>query len=96
MRIQSPNEYPNYYFRYINSKNKLTQLTHFPNPFESIKNVYKELIKYKRADGVELTGTLYLPAGYDRVKKEKLPLLICTYPAEYKDKNSAGQSNQQS
>ena len=92
VRIQSPNEYPNYYFRYINSKNKLTQLTHFPNPFESIKNVYKELIKYKRADGVELTGTLYLPAGYDRVKKEKLPLLIWAYPAEYKDKNSAGQS----
>ena len=92
VRIQSANEYPNYYFRYINAKNKLTQFTHFPNPFESIKNVYKELIKYKRPDGVELTGTLYLPVGYDRVKKEKLPLLIWAYPAEYKDKNSAGQS----
>lgn len=69
------------------------QLTHFPNPFESIKNVYKELIKYKREDGVELSGTLYLPVGYDRkAKNEKLPLLIWAYPAEYKDKNSAGQS----
>ncbi|MDD3321189.1 MAG: prolyl oligopeptidase family serine peptidase [Paludibacter sp.] len=91
VRIQSKNEYPNYYFRKFRKKNDLTQLTYFPNPFESIKDVYKELIKYKRADGVELSGTLYLPAGYDRTKKEKLPLLIWAYPAEYKDKNSAGQ-----
>jgi dipeptidyl aminopeptidase/acylaminoacyl peptidase len=54
--------------------------------------VYKEVIRYKRADGVELSGTLYLPAGYDREKKEKLPLLIWAYPAEYKDNYSAGQS----
>jgi len=93
VRIQSKNEYPNYYFRNFRQKDALTQVTHFPNPFESIKDVYKEVIKYKRADGVELSGTLYLPAGYDRkAKTEKLPLLIWAYPAEYKDKNSAGQS----
>jgi dipeptidyl aminopeptidase/acylaminoacyl peptidase len=91
--IQSKNEYPNYYFRNIKSKNKLTPITDFKNPFESIKNVYKEVIKYNRNDGVELSGTLYLPAGYDKTKKEKLPLLIWAYPAEYKDKNSAGQSD---
>ena len=93
VQIQSATEYPNYYFRNI-KKNKLTQITSFKNPFESIKNVYKEVIKYKRKDGVELSGTLYLPAGYDRKKKEKLPLLIWAYPAEYKDKSSAGQSSQ--
>ena len=92
VRIQSKNEYPNYYFRNIKKKNSLTQITHFPNPFESIKDVYKEVIKYQRADGVELSGTLYLPVGYDRVKKEKLPLLIWAYPTEYIDKNSAGQT----
>ncbi|KVV15928.1 prolyl oligopeptidase family serine peptidase [Flavobacterium sp. TAB 87] len=91
VQIQSKSDYPNYYFRNIRQKNKLTQITHFANPFESIKNVYKEVIKYKRKDGVELSGTLYLPVGYDRVKKEKLPLLIWAYPTEYKDKNSAGQ-----
>jgi dipeptidyl aminopeptidase/acylaminoacyl peptidase len=91
--IQSKNEFPNYYMRNIKSKNKLTQITDFKNPFESIKNVYKEVIKYKRKDGVELSGTLYLPVGYDRTKKEKLPLLIWAYPAEYKDKNSAGQND---
>lgn len=91
--IQSKNEYPNYYLRNIKSKNKLTPITAFKNPFESIKNVHKEVIKYKRKDGVELSGTLYLPVGYDKTKKEKLPLLIWAYPAEYKDKNSAGQSD---
>jgi dipeptidyl aminopeptidase/acylaminoacyl peptidase len=91
--IQSKNEYPNYYFRNIKSNNKLTPITSFKNPFESIKNVHKEVIKYKRKDGVELSGTLYLPVGYDKVKKEKLPLLIWAYPAEYKDKDSAGQND---
>ena len=91
--IQSKNEYPNYYYRNFKSKGKLTQLTDFKNPFESIKNVHKEVIKYKRKDGVELSGTLYLPVGYDKSKKEKKPLLIWAYPAEYKDKNSAGQSD---
>ncbi|MGC4041762.1 MAG: prolyl oligopeptidase family serine peptidase [Flavobacterium sp.] len=94
VQIQSKNEFPNYYFRNLKSK-KLTQLTFFKNPFESIKNVYKEVIKYKRKDGVDLSGTLYLPEGYDRTKKtEKLPLLIWAYPEEFKDKNSAGQNKQ--
>ncbi|WP_428231259.1 prolyl oligopeptidase family serine peptidase [Flavobacterium sp.] len=94
VQIQSKSDYPNYYFRNIKKQNSLTPITSFKNPFESIKNVSKEVIKYKRKDGVELSGTLYLPAGYDKVKKEKLPLLIWAYPAEYKDKNSAGQSTQ--
>ncbi|UUV21624.1 S9 family peptidase [Paenimyroides aestuarii] len=94
VNIQSKNDYPNYYFRNINSKNDLKQITFNKNPFESIKDVHKEVIKYKRKDGVELSGTLYLPAGYDRKNPtEKLPLLIWAYPAEYKDKNSAGQSS---
>jgi len=94
VQLQSKSDYPNYYFRNIKKKNQLTQITDFKNPFESIKNVHKEVIKYKRKDGVELSGTLYLPAGYDMKKKEKLPLLIWAYPEEYKDKNSAGQSAQ--
>ncbi|KAF2510853.1 S9 family peptidase [Flavobacterium zhairuonense] len=96
VQIQSKSEYPNYYFRNIKKQNSLTPITAFKNPFESIKDVSKEVIKYKRKDGVELSGTLYLPAGYDKVKKEKLPLLIWAYPAEYKDKNSAGQVTQNS
>lgn len=92
--IQSKNEYPNYYFRNLKSK-KITPITAFKNPFESLNNVYKEVITYKRNDGVTLSGTLYLPANYDRNKKDqKLPLLIWAYPEEFKDKNSAGQTTQ--
>ena len=91
---QSAGLYPNYFIRNIKTK-KSSAITSFPNPFESLKNVYKEVIKYKRNDGVELTGTLYLPANYDRKNHtEKLPLLIWAYPTEYKDKNTAGQNTQ--
>lgn len=90
--LQSKNEYPNYYFRNFKKKEDLQQITFNKNPFESIRQVEKEVIKYKRADGVELSGTLYLPVGYDKQKKEKLPLLIWAYPEEFKDKNSAGQN----
>lgn len=91
-RIESPTEYPNYYIRNIRSKRAPEPLTAFENPFKSIENVYKEVISYKRDDGVELTGTLYLPVGYDREKKEKLPMIMWAYPTEYKDRSSAGQT----
>ena len=94
VQIQSRNDFPNYFFRNLKTKRKLTQITYFINPFKSISNVYKKVIKYTRKDGVELSGTLYLPVGYDTLKKEKLPLLIWAYPVEYKDKSSAGQSDQ--
>lgn len=91
---QSSSQYPNYFVRNIKN-GKATAVTNFENPFESIKNVYKEVIKYKRNDGVELTGTLYLPANYDRKNhKEKLPLLIWAYPREYVNKDTAGQNTQ--
>ncbi|MDD2982589.1 MAG: prolyl oligopeptidase family serine peptidase [Crocinitomicaceae bacterium] len=93
VRIESPTEYPNYFFRNLKG-NKLTQITHFENPFISIQNVHKEVINYKRDDGLALSGTLYLPLGYDVKKKEKMPMIIWAYPAEYKDKSSAAQSTQ--
>ncbi len=92
VRIESPNEYPNYYIRNINKENELTQITSFENPFASLQNVHKEVIKYKRDDGLELSGTLYLPVGYDETKKEKIPMILWAYPREFKDKSSASQS----
>ena len=91
VRIEAPTEYPNYYIRDLDD-NSLTQITQFENPFKSIQDVHKEVIKYKREDGLELSGTLYLPVGYDMDKKEKKPMLLWAYPTEFKDKNSAGQT----
>ncbi len=93
VRIESATEYPNYFIRTIGKgKSMPVQVTNFKNPFTALEKVHKEVIKYKRSDGLELTGTLYLPAGYDRTKKEKLPMIMWAYPKEFKDKNSAGQT----
>ncbi len=93
VRIESKNEFPNYYFRNLKN-NKLQQLTSFKNPFTSIQNVHKEVITYKREDGLDLSATLYLPVGYDKSKKEKMPMILWAYPREYKDKSSASQNTQ--
>jgi dipeptidyl aminopeptidase/acylaminoacyl peptidase len=93
VRIESKNEYPNYYLRNL-KKGDLVQLTDFENPFKSIQNVHKEVITYKRDDGLELSGTLYLPVGYDMDKKEKMPMILWAYPREYKDQASAAQNTQ--
>lgn len=92
VRIESQQEYPNYYFRNIYKKNNLKPITYFENPFKSMQDVHKEVITYKREDGLELEGTLYLPSGYDMKKKEKMPMILWAYPREYKDKSSASQS----
>src|SRR6056297_224882 len=49
-RIESKNEYPNYYIRDIRKDDRKEVITYFKNPFESLTNVQKELIKYKRND----------------------------------------------
>ncbi len=92
VRIESSTEYPNYYIRDINKKDAVTQITNFENPFKALQDVHKEVITYKRDDGLELNGTLYLPANYEKNSKEKLPMILWAYPREFKDKNSASQN----
>jgi len=91
VRRESQTEYPNYYFRNIKD-GTLTQITDFENPFDALNSVHKEIITYKREDGLDLSATLYLPVGYDKADKEKMPMLMWAYPREYKDKNSASQT----
>ncbi len=86
--VEGKTRNPNYYLR---TANKLKALTSFPNPYASFMNVSKQRIRYKRADGVDLSATLYLPAGYDSVRDGRLPLLMWAYPVEYKDAQQAGQ-----
>lgn len=89
VRIESKKEYPNYYIRNI-KKNSLTAITEFENPFKSLEEVDKRVISYKRDDGLDLEGTLYLPLDYK--EGEKYPMILWAYPREYKDKSSASQS----
>lgn len=89
--IESPTAYPNYYIRRFDSKQPPKQVTFFENPYKSLAGVSKKMINYKREDGVDLRGTLYLPAGYDPARDGRLPMLMEAYPVEYKDKGAAGQ-----
>ena len=89
-RLESSNEFPNYYFRNY-KKGTLEKISDFENPFKALQNVHKEVITYQRDDGLELSATLYLPVGYDMDEKKKMPMLMWAYPREYKDKSSASQ-----
>lgn len=86
---ESQTENPNYFIRTAGSS-KLVQLTSFPHPYPQLKEVKKQVLKYKRPDGVDLTADLYLPPGY---KKEDgpLPTFLWAYPEEFKSKTNAGQ-----
>ncbi|MFN8611619.1 MAG: prolyl oligopeptidase family serine peptidase [Vulcanimicrobiota bacterium] len=64
------------------------ELTNIEPAVPMLTKVSKELIRYKRSDGVELTGTLYLPPDYDG---SALPALLWAYPSEYKSAARAGQ-----
>lgn len=80
----------NYYLRNIKT-GKLTAVTNFENPYQALEGVQKELVKYEREDGVALTGTLYLPKGYDAKRDGRLPVLMWAYPREFKSADAAGQ-----
>ncbi|KAG9145783.1 hypothetical protein Leryth_011210 [Lithospermum erythrorhizon] len=71
---------------------KSWQVTNFIRiPLASHFALVKEMIRYKRKDGVQLTATLYLPPGYDPAKDGPLPCLVWSYPGEFKSKDAAGQ-----
>ena len=89
-RRESQTEPPNYYLRDLGT-GALEQKTFFPDPTPQLQGISKEMISYERADGVQLTGTLYLPAGYDKEKDGPLPCLMWAYPTEFKSKQDAGQ-----
>jgi dipeptidyl aminopeptidase/acylaminoacyl peptidase len=88
-RRETVDQPPNYWVRDLATA-KLRQLTRFPHPTPQLAGVHKELIRYRRADGVQLTATLYTPAGW---KKEDgpLPMVVWAYPQEFKSADAAGQ-----
>ena len=67
-----------------------TPVTNFPNPYVGLPMPSHQLLHYKRADGVDLTADLYLPAGYNK-SQGPLPTLMEAYPAEFKSRSAAAQ-----
>jgi dipeptidyl aminopeptidase/acylaminoacyl peptidase len=83
---------PNYYVRNLRS-GTLSALTRWENPYTALKGIKKELVQYQREDGLKLSGTLYLPAGYNKEKDGRLPVFMWAYPREYKTADAASQIN---
>jgi dipeptidyl aminopeptidase/acylaminoacyl peptidase len=85
-RRETPTEPPNYY---LWTAGKSTMLSHYVDPLPRLRQVQKQLVKYQREDGVQLSFTLYLPPDYKA--GTKLPTFLWAYPFEYNDASTAGQ-----
>jgi len=68
-----------------------TQLTHVPDPTPEVRQIKKQLVTYKRADGLDLSFTLYTPPGYVAGKSKPLPAVLYAYPADFASSEQAGQ-----
>lgn len=90
-RRETEKEVPNYYIKSGFSLDQSQQITNFANPYSGMEGVTKQKIKYKRKDGIDLTGDLYLPKGYDKEKDGPLPSLIWAYPREFTNAADASQ-----
>ena len=88
-RRESKDEPTNYYLRGMND-NSLKAITSFEHPYPQMKGLYKEMITYKRDDGIDLSATLYLPPGR-KPGDGPLPLLVWAYPREFKTSKAASQ-----
>ena len=90
-RKESQTAVPNYYIKNLKLRIADRAITDFTNPYPALDGVTKQKIKYKRADGVDLTGDLYLPKGYNKEKDGKLPVLVWAYPREFNNAADAAQ-----
>ncbi len=90
-RKESQKDVPNYFIKDLMLRIADRPITNFTNPYPALEGVTKEKVKYKRADGVDLTGDLYLPKGYNKEKDGPLPLIMWAYPREFNSAADAAQ-----
>lgn len=96
---QSQTEPPNFYVlnrdypsgEPRSSRTHRRPLTHNVDPAPEFAGIQKSLVRYQRADGVQLSATLYLPAGYDPGVNGPLPTIFWIYPEEFKSRELASQ-----
>jgi dipeptidyl aminopeptidase/acylaminoacyl peptidase len=85
---QTPSTPPNYLVLDTATQNARS-VTTFTDPHPQLSGVQKKMVTYKRKDDVQLSGTIYLPAGYKA--GERLPMIIWAYPREFTSADTAGQ-----
>lgn len=90
-RKETQKDVPNYYIKTLTGTPTSLAITNFENPYPGLAGITKEKVKYKRSDGVDLSGDLYLPKGYNKEKDGPLPVLIWAYPREFNSAADAAQ-----
>jgi len=85
---------PSNYWLYDTATAQEQALTHFSDPLPWYENIHKEVVRYSRRDGLELSGTLYLPPDHDLERDGPLPTLLWVYPEEHKSRETASQVTQ--
>jgi dipeptidyl aminopeptidase/acylaminoacyl peptidase len=98
---QSPTDPPNVMLRTLGAPLKTAPagepvfastreaVTHMTDPTPAVREIKKRLVKYKRADGTDLSFTLYTPPGYK--EGTRVPAILSAYPLDYADASKAGQ-----
>jgi len=97
---QSPTDPPNAFKRTLGNQidppegeatysSTSAAITHIPDPAPAVRAIKKRLVKYKRADGLDLSFTLYTPPGYH--EGSRVPTILYAYPLDYADASTAGQ-----
>lgn len=90
-RKESQTDVPNYFLKELKQRIADKPLTSFTNPYPALAGITKQKVKYKRADGIDLSGDLYLPQGYNKEKDGPLPVLMWAYPREFNSAADAAQ-----
>ncbi|HTT90069.1 MAG TPA: prolyl oligopeptidase family serine peptidase [Acidimicrobiales bacterium] len=86
---QTPQQPPNLF---LWSPHEERQLSRVEDPNPVLTGAHRRIVRYRRADDVALSGTLYLPPGREPDDGgPRLPLLIWAYPEEFSDGSTAGQ-----
>ncbi len=89
LRHESPTEPPN--FSVLDATGARRPLTSFPDPHPQLTGMSRRIITHDRGDGVQLSGKLHLPPGYDAERDGRLPLVVWAYPLDFSDSGTAGQ-----
>lgn len=87
---QSPTAPPNYWRRDL-TRNEVSPLTDFSDPLPWFDGISRQVVRYQRRDGLELSATLYLPPGHDPTTDGPLPTILWAYPREFKSREAAAQ-----
>jgi dipeptidyl aminopeptidase/acylaminoacyl peptidase len=90
-RRESQKDVPNYYIKNLILRIADQPITSFTNPYPQLEGISKQKMTYKRADGVDLSGDLYLPKGYNKDKDGPLPVILWAYPREFNSAADAAQ-----